>query len=81
MPDPATEEGLEEADRGRPRISRRRIIAAALVVLYAIPVNLYALTTAQLGGFGKTMVVIVQIAVLASAYYFIFKYRPNPLTE
>ena len=65
----------------KPRTPKRKYVIAALVVLYAIPVNLYALFTAPLGGFGKTVVVVVEIALLATAFYLIFKYRPNPLTE
>jgi microcin C transport system permease protein len=80
MPTPQ-EEQAAEAGTAKHKVSRRKLVLGALVLLYAIPVNLHALFTAQIGGVGKTMVVLVELLVLVALYYFIFKYRPNPLTE
>jgi microcin C transport system permease protein len=76
----APEENDDTESAARPRVPRRKFVIAALVVLYAIPVSLQALFTAQLGSFGKATVVVVGVSVLAAAYFFLFKYKPNPLT-
>lgn len=78
---PPSEELKSASPGARPGTPRRKYVIAALVVLYAIPVSLYSLTTAGLGPLAKTAVVLVGLALLATAYYLIFKYRPNPLTE
>lgn len=81
MPSSADNESPAEVPAERTRIPLRKFVYAALVVLYAIPVALFALTTAGLGPMAKTAVVICGVLALATAYYLIFNYRPNPLTE
>ena len=74
MPDPTNTEKTGDA-------GRRKLLKAILAVIYAIPVALFSLTTAPLGSFAKGAVVVFGLIALAVAYYVIFKYRPNPLTE
>ena len=59
---------------------KHRWLWTALVVLVAIPVNLFTFHTAQNGPVAKGFYMVVQIALLIGAYYLIYRYRPNPLT-
>lgn len=63
------------------KLPRRKLVWAVLLVLYLVPVNLYALTTAPFGGLAKAFVVAADIVLLLVGYYLLFKYQPNPLTE
>ena len=78
---PPNAENENPAPGGGASIPKRKFVYAALVVLYAIPVGLYTLTTAGLGPVAKAAAGATGLGVLLVAFFLIFKYRPNPLTE
>ena len=74
---------IQGADLERERrVGRRhRWFWAVLVVLVAIPFNLYTFGTVQNGPIASVFYGLVEAAVLFGIWHLIFRYRPNPLTE